>query len=319
VKTKLLTLYLLLTLVVLFLILLFFNDLFLEYKISFSLIFISTFIYLIIQQLRSIEDTKKILYITKKMQEYLKDKPLPTFYEKLYDSNLQNFINLTNHTITYLHHKIENKKKFNANIAHEIRKPLTVIRNDIEINFFNKQTPVIKNILNKVQELEDISKQLLLLSNENPENIKKSMTRVFLHEIIQTAIESKKEYAKQKKITIEENISIVISMHANPVLLKFAITNLVDNAIKYSNLNGCIGITLRKKSNYVYCIIKDNGFGITKEDKRLIMHPFYRGKIDQENIEGYGIGLALAYSIFEIHHIDLKINQGTLILLKIPF
>ena len=82
------------------------------------------------------------------MQEYLKDKPLPLFYEKLYDSNLQNFINLTNHTIKYLHHKLENKKRFNANIAHEIRKPLTVIRNDIEINFFNKQIPFTNNILN---------------------------------------------------------------------------------------------------------------------------------------------------------------------------
>ena len=110
------------------------------------------------------------------------------------------------------------------------------------------------------------------------------------------------------------------TVFGNEQLLKSAITNLIDNACKFSaNQEVLINFSVLKPMLNLY--ISDNGIGISEEDKELILSPFYRGK-NALKIKGSGVGLALASKIISIHkgtlQIDSKLDTGTNITVSFP-
>jgi signal transduction histidine kinase len=99
------------------------------------------------------------------------------------------------------------------------------------------------------------------------------------------------------------------------------ISNIISNAIKYTNDNGEISISLSQKNNKTICTISDNGIGISKDDLDKIFNPFYRSNAtNHPEIKGSGLGLSIVKRLaqllnitFEIHS---EINKGTTIILS---
>jgi signal transduction histidine kinase len=98
--------------------------------------------------------------------------------------------------------------------------------------------------------------------------------------------------------------------------LPIIITNIISNALKYSNENGVVEIQLKKSKNRIECVISDSGIGIPEEDLDKVFHPFFRTKAaNQAHIKGMGLGLSIVQRLCTLLTIDLKVisteNIGT--------
>jgi len=285
----------------------------------FLLLLLSSFLYKLFEQDKVLNEIQFILHNNLQVGN-IKEIEL----NKLKDDNIINTIKIINKSIEYLNSKLDNTKKFNSNIAHEIKAPLTLLKTELEFSLIYKNDNFdrqVLNILQKLKTLEDIIEQLLLISNDNVGSLIKNMNRVFLHDIIIDIINEKKISLNSKDIKIIEDINITESIHANKLLIKYALSNIIDNSIKYTQNNGEIYIRLKKRaSGNTTIIIKDTGIGIKQKELPLIFHPYYRGSQENGIIQGYGLGLSLATWIFNLHNASIKIrskeNIGTCVVIR---
>ncbi|RYZ14320.1 MAG: HAMP domain-containing histidine kinase, partial [Sphingobacteriales bacterium] len=112
----------------------------------------------------------------------------------------------------------------------------------------------------------------------------------------------------------------LLTVHGNQGYLKRAIGNIVNNALKYSD-GKPVEMAVSSSDHKVHIRVKDNGIGIEKADLMRIFQPFYRGS-NARQLEGHGIGLSLAMSVFQMHNgtvnIDSAPGQGTTVDIALP-
>ncbi|GAE63893.1 Signal transduction histidine kinase [Chryseobacterium indologenes] len=213
-------------------------------------------------------------------------------------------------------------------VSHEFKTPLAAISGNLEVFAQRDRTPeeyreVAKESLENVYEIENILNNLLLMSGMT--KLESSHKQVRVDELIWKIYEKLECKAKENnssiKIQLEVSKPSLLEFPGNETLLYLALYNIVENGIKYSK-DHPVTIILSEKYNQLNIEVKDQGKGIPKEDLDKITETFYRGK-NVDNIKGSGIGLSLSRSIFDLHHItmkiDSKINMGTSVLLIFPF
>ncbi len=212
-------------------------------------------------------------------------------------------------------------------VSHEFKTPLAAISGNLEVFAQRDRTPeeyreVAKESLENVYEIENILNNLLLMSGMT--KLESSHKQVRVDELIWKIYEKLECKAKENnssiKIQLEVSKPSLLEFPGNETLLYLALYNIVENGIKYSK-DHPVTIILSEKYNQLNIEVKDQGKGIPKEDLDKITETFYRGK-NVDNIKGSGIGLYLSRSIFDLHHItmkiDSKINMGTSVLLIFP-
>lgn len=130
--------------------------------------------------------------------------------------------------------------------------------------------------------------------------------------------------------TQETHLQIDLALHANRFEIKGkttffqnAISNIIDNAIKYCNTTPKISITTSNENNLLVIIIKDNGIGISKKDLDCVFDKFYRvSEGDRHDVKGFGLGLAYVKMIVEQMNgtitLQSKLGKGSVFILKIP-
>src|SRR5262249_4585988 len=100
-----------------------------------------------------------------------------------------------------------------------------------------------------------------------------------------------------------------VTIKADPGLVAQAIGNLVDNAIKYSGPDGRVTLRLaREDEGNVSVVVRDDGPGISEQDRKLVTRPFYRGS--HASTAGTGLGLSLAEAVARLHGGSLELADG---------
>ncbi len=230
-----------------------------------------------------------------------------------------------NKLVIYLNRKSQVAQSFNANIAHELRAPLAELKAKMEYSLYFASVPQrctaeMSDFIQKIDNLEEIVSQMLYVSNNNINNLNTSMQRVLLNDIITETIDTKQKEISYKRLKVETEINQAISIHGHKKLLRYAVGNIIDNAVKYSRPDGTITIRLEKRRNFISLIVADNGVGIDKRELKLIFHPYYRGENSSSYSDGYGLGLSLATWIFELHSAAIRIrsikDRGTCVVVK---
>jgi len=209
-------------------------------------------------------------------------------------------------------------KKFNINVSHELKTPITIMRGEAEVALLKERNvkeyrDVLQSIIDENILMEQIIESMLLLSKSDTRSLKKQMVPFIVNDLILEVIERKKVQADLKSISIIFNAPKAITLIAEVELLQRALSNLLDNAIKYTpdNQEKKIMILLAKDGDKTFIEISDEGIGINEEHLAHIWEPFYRvDDSHSKTVPGHGLGLALVKWIIELHNADIALESN---------
>lgn len=199
-------------------------------------------------------------------------------------------------------------------IAHDLRTPLTRARLALERGRTNAgtldqlQQVVDKAIAGIDQSLAIITSLLRLAEIENSRR-SAAFGAVALHEMLREVCDVYEPIAEDKQIKLSVQIEGRFEVRGDRDLLFEAVTNLVDNAVKFTPAGGSIQIGLARGDKQTIVRVRDTGPGIDRQETEAVLRRFYRSdKI--RNTPGFGLGLNLVSAIVTLHGFQLVIHPG---------
>lgn len=232
-----------------------------------------------------------------------------------------------NNLLDRIENAIKREKQFTSDASHELRTPLAVIKGTMEVLIRKPREKQeyeekINFCIREVDRLNNLVDQLLLLARfENQkQNIRNE--QVYLNSLLLDTIARFSDKIKGKELHIKTNFNDDFYIKSDTYLVSIILSNILSNAIKYSNKNGQIDIELKKDKESVYCSISDNGIGIVAEDLEKIFNSFYRSDVSNHpEIKGTGLGLSIVKRLCDLLSIELSVtsekSKGTSINLRI--
>jgi signal transduction histidine kinase len=219
-----------------------------------------------------------------------------------------------NEMIRRLKEGVEKIERFNNDVSHELKTPLTVIKGEVEITLDKLREPQeyiksMKVIDEEAEQIKNIVDNLLLLSKYSKSNIQNSYEICNVESIFLKVLEKYNKALKEKKLSLHVSKLENIQTKANQVLLETIFSNLIDNAIKYTPKNKNIYISLYKDEK-IHFIVKDEGIGIPKDKIPFVTDRFYR--VDEsrnKKIKGFGLGLSIVKNAVKLHNGNLIIDS----------
>jgi signal transduction histidine kinase len=216
-------------------------------------------------------------------------------------------------------------------MSHELRTPITSISGFAQLLLMDETIPeeareFLEIIGTESQRLSKMLSTFLSVSNlEQSDKQEVTKTPVKLDSVVQEVVEDLKETAKKKRIRLVEQAS----SHLPPVaadrgLITRAVSNLIDNAIKYSPERTSVIISTILESDFLRVIVEDRGYGIPSSEHEKIWQKFYRvareGQDKEE--ESTGLGLSLVKEIVEQHggevSVESEVGQGSRFSIALP-
>ncbi len=223
------------------------------------------------------------------------------------------------------------RSDFVANVSHELRTPITAIKGFVETLLHNptENTDDTKRFLaiiaRQADRLNAIIEDLLSLSRieQDAEGGEIVFERSAVCKVIESAIQSCQVQAETKNITLNLECDEHITAMIDAPLLEQAVINLIDNAIKYSNDNDNVDITVKQLDGEMTIQIRDYGCGIAEEHLPRLFERFYRvDKARSRELGGTGLGLAIVKHIVKAHGgtvtVDSVIGQGSTFTIHLP-
>jgi signal transduction histidine kinase len=221
------------------------------------------------------------------------------------------------------------QKNFIANASHELRTPLTSINGQLEVLMMKDRSAedyktALASVLDDIKSLIDLSNRLLLIARTSAEGPLNFNKKIRIDEILWQVQEEIMRFNNDYRINISMDDSLTDSdqmiVVGDDSLLKVAVSNLIDNACKYSSDN-TVDIKFRHIENFIEVVFEDKGIGISEQDQLKIFEPFYRGA-NTISFSGTGVGLALVNQIIKNHNGTIKlvseIGKGTVVTLLLP-
>jgi len=215
--------------------------------------------------------------------------------------------------------------RFTANVAHEIRNPLTAIggfarRLDKAIPEESKEKEYANFIISEVARLEGILKNVLTFSRD----VSLQLEEYDIHEIIDRVLKMKEEICREKSISVHKSYSDLPAIIIDNAQLHEAVENLVLNAIDSMPQGGSLTVATNKEVYdgipYVYVSVHDSGTGIPEDKMNLIFEPFYTTKVVDK---GTGLGLSITKKVVEDHggfmKVESVVGKGSVFTLYFPY
>ena len=216
------------------------------------------------------------------------------------------------------------EKQFSSDVSHELRTPITVIlaQSDYALQYsdtfeeakeslevINRHAKRMTNLINQIMELSKLERQ---------KEIEKE--KINLSNIVLQLLEDYKPLLESKNLNLIYNVEKDIRIQGNKIMLERVFLNILMNAVKFTKTN--IEVSLTREGKTAVLKIRDDGIGISEENKKFIWERFYQvnDSRNKEENKGSGLGLSMVKKIVDLHSatIDLEseIEQGTCFTIK---
>jgi len=201
--------------------------------------------------------------------------------------------------------------------THEIRTPLTAIQASSELLSRYpldeaKRRQMLDLIYQESQRLGKLVERFLSVERLSAGEMQLKRVPVDLCSAVNSTMERLKAAAERKRISlVRDDSASGIEIEGDPELLEFAISNLVNNAVKYSPAGSSVRLALESGNGRARIHVSDSGPGMSREEARKIFDRFYRTKSAEESsAPGFGLGLAIAREIARHHGGDLEVESS---------
>lgn len=231
-----------------------------------------------------------------------------------------------NDMLVKLEEAFSSERKFIQDVSHELRTPLTILRGELEVALKKLRSPeeyesVLQSSLEEIDRISKIVDNLLILARFETKEVPLEMRPVDLNSLVQDIANDIDILAQEKNIKINFKAKERIILAADASYLKRLFLNLLDNAVKYTQDSGNISLDLSSAKDFAKIKISDTGIGIASDKLPFIFNRFYRAGQGHYNV-GFGLGLAIAKSIVEIHkgriEVESRPGQGSAFTVYLP-
>ena len=246
---------------------------------------------------------------------------------KLEDSNddeIHKMASTFNEMLDTVEEVFIHEKQFSSDVSHELRTPITVIlaQSDYALQYsdtfeeakeslevINRHAKRMTNLINQIMELSKLERQ---------KEIEKE--KINLSNIVLQLLEDYKPLLESKNLNLIYNVEKDIRIQGNKIMLERVFLNILMNAVKFTKTN--IEVSLTREDKTAVLKIRDDGIGISEENKKFIWERFFQvnDSRNKEENKGSGLGLSMVKKIVDLHSatIDLEseLEQGTCFTIK---
>ncbi|GAB1539181.1 hypothetical protein NUACC21_18460 [Scytonema sp. NUACC21] len=223
----------------------------------------------------------------------------------------------------------EQLQRFTADASHELRAPVAAILSNAQVALMpphdeSEQLYRLENIVEIAKSMSDLIKNLLFLARHDGPLDTAKLETIDLVKLLQPLGEGYQQQASTHNLNFTFHITKQpVYLKADADLLKQAVMNLLNNALKYTPEGGTVVLRLLTQSHRAIIQVEDSGIGIPEEDLTHIFERFYRvDTVRSRQTGGFGLGLAIAQQIVQAHqgHIAVKslLGQGSTFEIEIP-
>jgi len=223
----------------------------------------------------------------------------------------------------------ESRQEFVSNVSHELKTPLTSMKVLADSLLMQEDVPVelykefMGDITEEIERENKIITDLLSLVKMDKTASNLNIKSENINELVERILKRLQPIAAQQNVEVVFESFRPITAEVDEVKLTLAITNLVENAIKYNREEGSVHVSLNADHKYFYVKVADTGIGIPQDDMDHIFERFYRvDKSHSREIGGTGLGLAIARNAVIMHRGSVKVHSeegvGTTFTVRIP-
>jgi signal transduction histidine kinase len=216
------------------------------------------------------------------------------------------------------------RRELIANVSHDLRSPLASIQGYMETVLMKhdqldpkERDKYLNIILSNTMMLSQLVEELFELSKLDARQIEPKIEAFPVTELMQDVILKYRPQAEKAGIHLESSLpSKSVVVNADIGLIERAVSNLIENAIKYTPEKGVVKVALTEGNGRAHISISDTGSGISEQDLPHVFERYYRGGENHSRKPGgSGLGLAISKKIIELHDSDLRVesqlNVGT--------
>lgn len=238
----------------------------------------------------------------------------------------------------YIQWKQEKMRQTAINsMTHEFKRPITtalsmtsLIPYYLENNHVEKATKYAEDTVQELKKLTAYTEQIQQISNNDKSTVHLACDDIEVKPFFNAVCDKYRSPGKnnvagaEKKVDIQLDLQTTQSyLYADILHFSNVMDNLIENAIKYSNNDLVVRVTVTDVHNFIRISVKDNGIGISQSDKKYIFEKYYRSRNHAtQQKTGFGLGLTYVKSIVEAHRgrieVDSKIGEGTDFIMLLP-
>lgn len=265
--------------------------------------------------------TKKINAVT---AEHIEDE----ISEGAYTETKQ-IANAFNQLLSKLRLLDESRQEFVSNVSHELKTPLTSMKVLADSLIQMPEAPVeyyrefMEDISAEIDRENAIIADLLTMVKLDKTQAEMNIQPHSINELLELLLKRLRPIAAQHNIEMVFESFREVTADIDEVKMTLALTNFVENAIKYNKENGWVHVSLDADHKYFYVKVTDSGCGIPEEAQEQIFERFYRvDKSHSREIGGTGLGLAIAKNVVLMHkgiiEVSSIVDEGTTITVRVP-
>jgi two-component system OmpR family sensor kinase len=207
---------------------------------------------------------------------------------------------------------LEAQRDFVADAAHALRTPVTALQLQAQLleraESDNARAAAMQQLKHGLQRLTHLVQQLLTLARQDPNAALRAFGPVELDRLAREVVATQSVLAESRNIDLGMERDETVSILGDPDALHVLLSNLVDNAIRYTPEGGRVDVSVTREDQCAAVRVEDNGPGIPAEERARVFDRFYR--LERGDAAGSGLGLAIVKNIADRHRAALALEGG---------